>query len=151
MLSFAAGESPVVKKMVDNKEAEGGYERLSTNNKAFNATYPPLSKADVGFPGVQKDFHWDNTTDEPHKSRRKLILRKHPEIKELFGHCWRTKYSVLFLVSAQVFLALYLRDKMWTMEYWVSFHCLKIRYLILIGYILRFWSNDDTFPFFGHS
>lgn len=52
----------------------------------------------------QKDFHWV-ATDEPHATRRKLILAKYPQIKELFGHCTRTKWVVLFVVALQTFCA----------------------------------------------
>ncbi|RLN61895.1 hypothetical protein BBJ29_003547 [Phytophthora kernoviae] len=39
----------------------------------------------------QHEFHW-TPTDEPHATRRKLIMAKYPEVKKLFGHCWKTKY-----------------------------------------------------------
>ena len=129
MLSFVEKSEPTApkksatgkNKSLQPSELEKEFEGLSTNNKTFKqASYPPLSKEDTGFPGYLQDFHWDNTTDEPHKTRRKLIMQKYPEIKELFGYCWMTKYTVTFLVSAQFFLAFYLRDKMWTMEYWVN-------------------------------
>jgi sphingolipid delta-4 desaturase len=50
------------------------------------------------------DFYWVGT-DEPHATRRKLIVEKYPQIKELFGHCPRTKYVVAFVVVLQTFLA----------------------------------------------
>ncbi|KAF1316150.1 Fatty acid desaturase family, zn-binding site, partial [Globisporangium splendens] len=53
---------------------------------------------------TQKDFHWV-ATDEPHATRRKLILAKYPQIKELFGHCWKTKYITLFVVLLQTYCA----------------------------------------------
>lgn len=52
----------------------------------------------------QEEFHWVGT-DEPHATRRKLILAKHPEIKTLFGYCPRTKYIITFVVLLQTFLA----------------------------------------------
>jgi hypothetical protein len=100
-------------------QVEKEFSGLATNNKSFSAASYPPKEGEEGFPGVRSNFHWDNTTDEPHKTRRKLILQKYPEIKELFGYCWKTKYSVLFLVSVQFAFAYYLKDKMWTMEYWV--------------------------------
>jgi len=50
------------------------------------------------------DFFW-SATDEPHASRRKAILADHPEIKELAGYDWRSKYFVLLLVGTQLGLA----------------------------------------------
>jgi sphingolipid delta-4 desaturase len=51
-----------------------------------------------------KDYHW-SYTDEPHASRRKVILAKYPQIKELYGYDWRTKYIVLFWILSQYVLA----------------------------------------------
>ena len=99
-------------------QAQEAFDSLSTNNKPFKGDYPPLSGKQ--FPGEKSDFHWDLTSDEPHKTRRKLILAKHPEIKELFGHCKITKYTATAMVAAQLGLAYYLKDKMWGLEFWVS-------------------------------
>ncbi|KAI8913211.1 sphingolipid delta 4 desaturase protein DES-1 [Gorgonomyces haynaldii] len=61
---------------------------------------------------------WD-TQEEPHKTRRKLILQKYPEIKNLYGYCPWTKYKVGFTLAAHFGLAYYLRDKMFTTEFWL--------------------------------
>jgi sphingolipid delta-4 desaturase len=111
MLSFTEPEEKL-------RDAQKQYEELHTNNKAFKGVYPPTKKADPGFPTPQTDFHWE-TTDEPHRTRRKLILQKYPEIQELFGHCPKTKYYTVLSVAAQFGLAYYLKDKMWTWEYWL--------------------------------
>ncbi|CAH0486226.1 unnamed protein product [Peronospora farinosa] len=60
------------------------------------------------------DFHW-TPTDEPHATRRKLILAKYPEVKKLFGHCWKTKYIVAVIVVLQTFLALRAQYMSWPM------------------------------------
>ncbi len=41
------------------------------------------------------------------------MLRAHPEIKELYGPCWRTKYVCTLLVALQLALAFVLRDAPW--------------------------------------
>ena len=51
------------------------------------------------------DFFWDSS-DEPHASRRKQIMKAHPEVTKLFGHEWRSKYICLFaLVIPQIWLS----------------------------------------------
>lgn len=119
MLSVETAQIPSSEKVVHVPTPAENYASLTTNNKAYlNSNYPP-QKTDPGFPGVRDDFHWDTTTDEPHRTRRKVIIGKYPEIKALMGHCWKTKYSTVGLVVAQFGMAYYLLDKMWTMEYWV--------------------------------
>ena len=108
---------------IENKEKEyqKAFDSLTTNHGTFSQTfYPPLKGGDVGFPGQSlSDFHWDYENDEPHKTRRKLILNKYPQIKELMGFCSKTKYAVALSVFAQFALAYYLKDKMWTLQFWV--------------------------------
>ena len=101
------------------KTAQEAFDSLSTNNKPFKGEYPPVDGK--AFPGEKTDFHWDLNSDEPHKTRRKLILSKHPEIKELFGYCKITKYTATLMVAAQIGLAYYLKDKMWGLQFWVGF------------------------------
>mmetsp|Transcript_25709 Transcript_25709/g.37923 ORF Transcript_25709/g.37923 Transcript_25709/m.37923 type:complete len:355 (-) Transcript_25709:261-1325(-) len=64
----------------------------------------PLSKPKVT--EGKDDFHW-SYSDEPHAIRRKQILAKHPEIKELFGHDPGMKYTCLTLIAIQFFMAFY--------------------------------------------
>ena len=58
------------------------------------------------------DFEWTDV-DEPHAARRRQILAKYPEIRELFGYCTRTKYIVSVAVAAQLLIAYLLRDASW--------------------------------------
>lgn len=52
------------------------------------------------------DFEW-TYTEEPHATRRKQILKDHPEIKKLFGHHPHSKYYAAATVFLQIFLAYY--------------------------------------------
>jgi len=61
---------------------------------------------------TRKEFTW-SYTDEPHATRRKLILSKYPQVKELYGHDYRTKYIVTAWVIAQLSLAYVLRNASW--------------------------------------
>jgi len=58
------------------------------------------------------DYEW-SYTDEPHASRRKEILAKYPQIKELYGFDSRTKYVCLWWVVTQILLAWFVRDARW--------------------------------------
>lgn len=57
-------------------------------------------------------FLW-STEPEPHGARRRAILRAHPEVKDLYGPCTRTKYVCAALVAAQLSLAYSLREAPW--------------------------------------
>jgi len=52
------------------------------------------------------DFEW-TYTEEPHATRRTLILKDHPEIKNLFGHHPASKYYCAATVFLQIFLSIY--------------------------------------------
>ncbi|KAB7506227.1 Sphingolipid delta(4)-desaturase DES1 [Armadillidium nasatum] len=58
------------------------------------------------------DFEWSYTA-EPHATRRKEILRKHPEIKELFGHDPMLKVWTLLLVTFQILSLFIVQNLSW--------------------------------------
>jgi len=58
------------------------------------------------------DYEW-SYTDEPHATRRKEILAKYPQIKELYGFDPRTKYVCVWWVVTQLLLAWLVRDARW--------------------------------------
>lgn len=64
-------------------------------------TLPPVRGKD--------GFFWSESP-EPHQARRKALLAAHPEIRELYGPCPRTKYITTALVAAQLACAFLLKD-----------------------------------------
>mmetsp|Transcript_33260 Transcript_33260/g.106065 ORF Transcript_33260/g.106065 Transcript_33260/m.106065 type:complete len:303 (+) Transcript_33260:135-1043(+) len=56
--------------------------------------------------GLPEDFIW-SPTDEPHLSRRKQILEKHPEIKKLYGPDLSMAPKVIAVVVFQLTMAWY--------------------------------------------
>lgn len=65
-------------------------------------------KMTIGTP--RDDFYW-STEDEPHATRRKLILQKYPQIKQLYGHCTQLKYKIALNVIIQLSLAYFFRHQ----------------------------------------
>jgi sphingolipid delta-4 desaturase len=57
-------------------------------------------------------FTW-SAEREPHAERRRAMLRKYPQIKELYGPCARTKYICALLVALQLGAAYLLRGAPW--------------------------------------
>jgi sphingolipid delta-4 desaturase len=82
--------------------------------------------------GPTDDFFWV-PNEEPHATRRKLILKKYPKVQELFGYEPRTKYIVTLLVLAQVVLAHFLRN---SYDTW---------YFYLIAYVIGGTINHALF------
>lgn len=63
-------------------------------------------------PRTEPSFTWSDEP-EPHAERRRQMLQKYPQIKELYGPCPRTKYLCTALVAAQLATAYLLRDAPW--------------------------------------
>ncbi|GAA5878700.1 hypothetical protein JCM3774_000477 [Rhodotorula dairenensis] len=79
------------------------------------------------------DFLW-SLTEEPHRSRRKAILKAHPEITKLMGHEPLTKWVVLFVTLVQFSTAYYLRNTpFWSWKFWI------------LAYVIGGTANQNTF------
>merc|ERR1712194_228508 len=74
------------------KGGESSTDQLNGSSSWAARTLKPAEKLEA-----REDFIWD-TTDEPHASRRKEIMKAHPEVKKLFGHEWKSKYLCMFLL-----------------------------------------------------
>jgi sphingolipid delta-4 desaturase len=57
-------------------------------------------------------FTWTET-DEPHASRRRIILERYPQVAQLFGTEWRTFPLVMLLFTTQLSMAYLLRNASW--------------------------------------
>jgi len=67
---------------------------------------------DSHFEKSTDDFHWVGS-DEPHRSRRKLILKDHPEIKQLFGPEPLTCLYTLALTAIQIWICSWISEMSW--------------------------------------
>lgn len=66
------------------------------------------------------DFEWVYT-EEPHATRRKLILEKYPQIKKLFGYDPNFKYVAIAMVLAQFIMLFVMKDRSWPMVLLVAY------------------------------
>lgn len=54
---------------------------------------------------MPRGFVRKRSTQEPHRERRAEIMKKHPEIKTLFGHDSNAKWICLILISLQIYIS----------------------------------------------
>ncbi len=69
---------------------------------------------------TEKNFNWSDDS-EPHKKRTKLIIRQHPEIRELIGRNPYTMLVIILCVGIQVGLAVWLQHASWMVVLMVSY------------------------------
>lgn len=62
---------------------------------------------------TRHDFEW-SYTDEPHASRRKEIMAKHPDVKSLMGPDHTMKWKVAVMVLVQIIAAFVIKDFSWS-------------------------------------
>uniref|UniRef100_D3TPD7 sphingolipid 4-desaturase n=2 Tax=Glossina TaxID=44049 RepID=D3TPD7_GLOMM len=62
----------------------------------------------------RNDFEWVGT-EEPHASRRKIILEKYPQIKKLFGYDPKFKWIAGSMVLTQILALFVVKDFSWQM------------------------------------
>jgi len=77
----------------------------------MNGTSPqPEKKSGSMFSA--EHYKWTQA-DEPHFERRKKILEKYPQVKELFGTDWNTSWKVCIVVSLNFLAAYLVKDAPW--------------------------------------
>lgn len=92
------------------------------------------------------DFY-HSYTDEPHATRRKEILKKYPEIKQLMGPDWLMSIQVILSVLIQISIGILIRNSSWS---WIIF----LGYVIggTINHSLSLSMHELTHNLaFGHS
>ena len=77
-----------------------------------HAAVTEASSAPSSLDEPSRAFAW-SAEPEPHAARRREMLARHPEIRDLYGPCPRTKYICFTLVVAQIATAYALRDASW--------------------------------------
>lgn len=79
------------------------------------------------------DFEWVYS-DEPHATRRKLILKKYPEIKKLMQPYPWFKWQIVAMVTVQLVMFWLLRDASWfALTMWAYFFGGVINHALMLG------------------
>lgn len=79
-----------------------------------------LQVTEMGQHVSRTDFEW-SYTEEPHASRRKMILAKYPQIKKLFGYDPRFKWVATSMVLTQFVLMYLMKDQSWKMIFLMAY------------------------------
>lgn len=99
-------------------------------HKIDNAAHPPAKGTDP-YPAAmfsetkwddknKEDFHWVGS-DEPHRTRRKAILKDHPEIRQLFGAEPLTAIIVLVLTALQIWVFSWIGSASWSTFFFMAY------------------------------
>ena len=81
-------------------------------NKNAYKEDPTKPFAHTNFKKTKTDFHWIYS-DEPHATRRREILKAHPEIKKLFGPEPLTAVIVIAILFSQLWIASWIGNACW--------------------------------------
>ncbi|CAP28528.1 Protein CBR-TTM-5 [Caenorhabditis briggsae] len=76
----------------------------------------------MGHSVSRDDFIW-TLTEQPHMSRREAIVKKYPEVKQLFGVDPSLKYVVSSMVLFQIFMCWMLQDADWILILLEAYFC----------------------------
>lgn len=77
------------------------------------------------------DFTY-SSTPEPHRDRTKVLLKDHPEVRDLIGNNPTSFFLVLFVVGLQTLIAYFLRAEPW----WLA---------IVVAYVIGAFANHSLF------
>ncbi|GAA5900068.1 hypothetical protein JCM6882_002605 [Rhodosporidiobolus microsporus] len=137
----SSSSSPSSSPSLSSSEDEGVDTRATTPGEelsekdATSASAPGLQWAPkkIEPPQDGSDFLW-MLTEEPHRTRRKAIMKAHPEVTKLMGHEPLTKWVVLFVTLVQFSTAFYLRNTpFFSLKFWA------------LAYLIGGTANQNTF------
>jgi len=94
---------------LDKKQLGESSLRQRVSAPSASATKDTKKEGNLPASEESPDFLWI-MTEEPHRSRRKAILKAHPEVRKLMGHTRLTFPLVILVLSIQLFTALSLRN-----------------------------------------
>lgn len=106
---------------------------MSITHRVNNKTYKTETPAADSPIEVLNQFYWTNE-QEPHVQRRKMILKRHPEVTKLTGYEPKTKWYVIGVVLLQLSTAYLL----------LTTHILSWKF-ILTAYVIGATANQAIF------